>query len=211
MPVGVRAARRAAAHANGKVDRSALPAPEAARGGRAAWRPGHPTEEQVAQLFGRGAGRRARSGRDDSFFELGGHSLLATQVVARAARRAAGRAAAAGALRGARRCATSPAGSTQAGAGGAAGRCARSARRVADGGAPAVVRAGAALVSRPARPGQRRVHHAARPSGSGARSTSRALERALDDLCRAARGAAHHVSCRAGGEPRQVIDPPGRS
>ncbi|MGZ3457554.1 MAG: amino acid adenylation domain-containing protein, partial [Archangium sp.] len=68
---------------NGKVDRKALPAPEAERlveGTLAA--PRTPAEELLAGIWARVLGVE-RVGIHDDFFELGGHSLLATQVVAR--------------------------------------------------------------------------------------------------------------------------------
>jgi mycobactin peptide synthetase MbtE len=64
--------------ANGKLDRSALPAPEI--GTAVEYRaPVTETERTIAGLFGRllGAGH---VGCDDSFFGLGGHSLLATKL-----------------------------------------------------------------------------------------------------------------------------------
>nr|WP_275902267.1 non-ribosomal peptide synthetase [Myxococcus vastator] len=69
---------------NGKVDRKALPAPEAERLGAADAfiAPRTPTEEQVARIFGEILGQ-SRVGANDDFFALGGHSLLATQVVVR--------------------------------------------------------------------------------------------------------------------------------
>ncbi|MBE4753750.1 amino acid adenylation domain-containing protein, partial [Corallococcus sp. ZKHCc1 1396] len=68
---------------NGKVDRKALPAPEAgtAKGERYV-APHTPTEQQLAALWSEVL-RVERVGREDHFFELGGHSLLATQVVSR--------------------------------------------------------------------------------------------------------------------------------
>ncbi|MFP2964271.1 condensation domain-containing protein, partial [Myxococcus sp. 1LA] len=69
---------------NGKVDRKALPAPEAERLGAADAfiAPRTPTEEKVARIFGEILGQ-SRVGANDDFFALGGHSLLATQVVVR--------------------------------------------------------------------------------------------------------------------------------
>ena len=67
---------------NGKVDRSALPAPERSQldpGGDFA-PPRTPVEKGLAELWESLLGRE-RVGLNDNFFELGGHSLLATQVV----------------------------------------------------------------------------------------------------------------------------------
>ncbi|MBL0694525.1 amino acid adenylation domain-containing protein, partial [Comamonas sp. JC664] len=68
---------------SGKVDRKALPAPEAptAQPGQHV-APRTPTEEALAGLFSTVLGVR-RVGIHDGFFELGGHSLLATQVMVR--------------------------------------------------------------------------------------------------------------------------------
>ncbi len=69
---------------NGKIDRRALPAPEAGDVVAAAYVPPQtPTEEIIAGQWAAVLGQ-ARVGARDNFFELGGHSLLATQVVARA-------------------------------------------------------------------------------------------------------------------------------
>ena len=70
-------------NASGKVDRSALPAPEnKLRPFRAATTP---VEEVVASLFAELLGAE-RVGLDDDFFDLGGNSLLATQLVSRLGR-----------------------------------------------------------------------------------------------------------------------------
>ncbi|MCD0256677.1 phosphopantetheine attachment site family protein, partial [Xanthomonas melonis] len=67
--------------ANGKLDRAALPAVDAAavatRGHEA---PVSEIEVQVAGIWAELLGLE-RVGRQDNFFALGGHSLLATQVV----------------------------------------------------------------------------------------------------------------------------------
>ncbi|MCY1047041.1 amino acid adenylation domain-containing protein [Corallococcus sp. bb12-1] len=69
--------------ANGKVDRKALPAPEAGLARREHHvAPRTTTERQLAELWAQVL-RIERIGRKDHFFELGGHSLLATQVVSR--------------------------------------------------------------------------------------------------------------------------------
>ncbi|MCY1042404.1 amino acid adenylation domain-containing protein, partial [Corallococcus sp. bb12-1] len=68
---------------NGKVDRKALPAPEASATQRDRYvAPRTTTERQLAALWAEVL-RVERVGNEDHFFELGGHSLLATQVVAR--------------------------------------------------------------------------------------------------------------------------------
>jgi amino acid adenylation domain-containing protein len=69
---------------NGKVDRRALPVPEASRlAARAEYvAPRGPVEELVAAVWSEVLGV-PRVGAEDNFFDLGGHSLLAVQVVSR--------------------------------------------------------------------------------------------------------------------------------
>jgi acyl carrier protein len=69
---------------NGKVDRSALPAPnqQRARAERSFVAPRTPLEEAVAELWAQVL-KVERVGIEDDFFELGGHSLLVTQVISR--------------------------------------------------------------------------------------------------------------------------------
>ncbi|RKI05864.1 amino acid adenylation domain-containing protein, partial [Corallococcus praedator] len=69
-------------NANGKLDRSALPEPEAPVAAERFVAPRDAIEEQLAGLFGEVL-HVARVGIHDDFFDLGGHSLLATQVVSR--------------------------------------------------------------------------------------------------------------------------------
>ncbi|MFJ9247502.1 non-ribosomal peptide synthase/polyketide synthase [Streptomyces sp. NPDC101776] len=73
---------------NGKLDRSALPAPDfTARGGGRA--PENDTERTLRDLFADSLGLPAEAvGTDDDFFTFGGDSIVAMQLVARA--RAAG-------------------------------------------------------------------------------------------------------------------------
>jgi amino acid adenylation domain-containing protein len=70
--------------ANGKVDRRALPVPEAGRMGLAEGYvgPRNDTEAKLAGIWGEVLGLEP-VGIHDNFFELGGHSLLAVQVITR--------------------------------------------------------------------------------------------------------------------------------
>jgi len=67
--------------ANGKIDRKALPAPEAQQ--TVGFSPPATTAEDLLAALWTGVLKREDIGRHDNFFELGGHSLLATQLVAR--------------------------------------------------------------------------------------------------------------------------------
>ncbi len=69
-------------NANGKVDRKALPSPEAAERGTDFVAPRTATEELLAELWA-GLLSAGRVGAHDDFFQLGGHSLLATQLMSR--------------------------------------------------------------------------------------------------------------------------------
>ncbi len=66
---------------NGKIDRQALPEPEAVET-RVFVAPKTEAEVAVSKIFAEVL-RRDRVSTDDNFFDLGGHSLLATQVVSR--------------------------------------------------------------------------------------------------------------------------------
>jgi acyl carrier protein len=72
--------------AHGKVDRKALPAPEAAGGARLADRPivepRTPVERELVAIW-KELLRTDRVSIYDNFFELGGHSLLLTQLASR--------------------------------------------------------------------------------------------------------------------------------
>lgn len=70
--------------ANGKVDRSRLPAPTADRPdfGEGPSLPRTPTEEILLQIWSEVL-KLSQVGIRENFFDLGGHSLLATQIVAR--------------------------------------------------------------------------------------------------------------------------------
>ncbi|HEY0859108.1 MAG TPA: amino acid adenylation domain-containing protein, partial [Albitalea sp.] len=70
-------------NANGKVDRKALPAPEAgAVAARMYEAPANEAERVVAAIWSE-ALQIGQVGRHDNFFELGGHSLLAVTVIER--------------------------------------------------------------------------------------------------------------------------------
>ncbi|HEY0855956.1 MAG TPA: amino acid adenylation domain-containing protein, partial [Albitalea sp.] len=69
--------------ANGKLDRSALPAPDAQAYGRQGYEaPEGEVEQTIARIWG-DVLQMERIGRHDDFFELGGHSLLAVKVASR--------------------------------------------------------------------------------------------------------------------------------
>ena len=70
---------------NGKVDRKALPAPDAthAEQARPFVAPRNEVEQKLAEIWAKVLGRE-RVGVQDNFFELGGDSIVSIQVVARA-------------------------------------------------------------------------------------------------------------------------------
>jgi surfactin family lipopeptide synthetase C len=67
---------------NGKIDRGALPSPDAVVREKPFNAPRNPLEEVLAGFWADVLGL-ARVDVHDDFFDLGGHSLLATQVVSR--------------------------------------------------------------------------------------------------------------------------------
>ncbi|HEY0858680.1 MAG TPA: phosphopantetheine-binding protein, partial [Albitalea sp.] len=66
---------------NGKLDRQALPAPQA-QAERAYEAPQGEVEAELARIWAEVL-QIERVGRRDNFFELGGHSIAATQVASR--------------------------------------------------------------------------------------------------------------------------------
>ncbi|MEO7271016.1 MAG: amino acid adenylation domain-containing protein [Vicinamibacterales bacterium] len=69
--------------ANGKVDRSALPAPERAQVGEVEYLAPRPGMEEALAGIWRSVLRVEQVGAGDNFFSLGGHSLLAAQLRSR--------------------------------------------------------------------------------------------------------------------------------
>jgi acyl carrier protein len=67
---------------NGKVDRSALPEPDATPQGTAELAPRTPMEATLAGIWTEVLGLQ-KVGVRDNFFEIGGHSLLAVQILIR--------------------------------------------------------------------------------------------------------------------------------
>nr|WP_282453060.1 phosphopantetheine-binding protein [Brasilonema octagenarum] len=69
---------------NGKINRRALPAPDASQRNLEVdfVAPTTPTEQELATIWAEVL-KLKQVGIHDNFFELGGHSLLATQVISR--------------------------------------------------------------------------------------------------------------------------------
>jgi amino acid adenylation domain-containing protein len=82
VPAALVVMERLPLNANGKVDRGALPAPEAEAGAAEAAACATETERALAGVWEEVLGR-ARVGATENFFDAGGHSLLATRVAAR--------------------------------------------------------------------------------------------------------------------------------
>jgi len=68
---------------NGKVDRSALPAPDSQAADRSYAAPRTPEEKVLVDIWANALGQM-RVGIHDNFFELGGDSILAIQIVSKA-------------------------------------------------------------------------------------------------------------------------------
>ncbi|PRA33141.1 non-ribosomal peptide synthetase [Pseudomonas poae] len=68
---------------NGKLDRKALPAPDAEALARREYQPPQGTVENTLAELWQDLLKLDRVGRDDNFFELGGHSLLAVKLIER--------------------------------------------------------------------------------------------------------------------------------
>ncbi|HEX2190565.1 MAG TPA: amino acid adenylation domain-containing protein, partial [Longimicrobiaceae bacterium] len=82
VPAPVTVLERLPLTPSGKVDRRALPAPDASAGRAGHVAPRTPTEEKVARIWAEVL-EVERVGVHDGFFHLGGHSLLATRVASR--------------------------------------------------------------------------------------------------------------------------------
>ncbi len=70
-------------NANGKLDRSALPAPRSEAFAARSYEPPQGKTEQTLARIWAGLLRVERVGRHDNFFELGGHSLLGVRMLSR--------------------------------------------------------------------------------------------------------------------------------
>jgi amino acid adenylation domain-containing protein len=82
VPSAIVPLAKAPLNANGKIDRQALPAPEAGGAKKESRAPQTPAEEVVAGIWASVLGRDG-IGVDEDFFEIGGHSLMATQIASR--------------------------------------------------------------------------------------------------------------------------------
>jgi amino acid adenylation domain-containing protein len=82
VPAAIIAMKRFPLSPNGKLDRKALPAPEAPTSSSVYTAPDSPIEKQLATMWAELLGAE-RVGIHDDFFALGGHSLVAMQLVSR--------------------------------------------------------------------------------------------------------------------------------
>ncbi|WP_168381005.1 non-ribosomal peptide synthetase [Modicisalibacter radicis] len=86
VPAGITPLDALPLTANGKLDRQALPEPDAAGGVEAFEAPQGDAEEILAAVWAEVIGCE-KVGRNDNFFELGGDSILSLQIVARSRKR----------------------------------------------------------------------------------------------------------------------------
>ena len=82
VPAAVLALEHFPLSPNGKLDRKALPAPEAPTSGMVYTAPESPIEKELATMWAELLGAD-KVGIHDDFFALGGHSLVAMQMVSR--------------------------------------------------------------------------------------------------------------------------------
>lgn len=85
VPTSLTVLERLPVTANGKLDRAALPPPEASQDERSYVEPRSVAERTLADVFARVLGV-SRVGIRDNFYDLGGDSILALQIVSRAHR-----------------------------------------------------------------------------------------------------------------------------
>ena len=203
VPVGVRAAGRAAADAQRQAGpRGRSPRRSTADAEERTWR-----RARRWKRCWRGSGRRCcgvdRVGVEDDFFDLGGHSLLATRVVSRI-REVLGVELPLRALFEGPTVAELAERVEEMRRAGAAPRCRPSCRVERDGPAAALVRAGAAVVPGPAAAGERASTTCPRRCGWRGALDAAALERALGEVVR--RHEALRTTLRRGGRRARAGD-----
>ena len=209
-PVGLRLPGRLPLTSSGKMDRLALPAPEAGAGGAGALRAPrdrHRTDRSPPSWTR--AARPRRSASHDNFFELGGHSLLAMQAHRPPARRLGVELPLRGAVRAPDVAALARADRR---------RRAPSVRRApslprarGDGPLPLSFAQQRLWFLEQLEPGAARLQHPAARCASAARSTRAALRAALDEIVAPARGAAHDVRHASTASPCRSSLRPARS